>query len=58
MLDDCFACSWLAVLLRKPNLSLRKPVFSPPPPHSLGGCFDGYSAGGVVFAAGLLTLAR
>lgn len=52
MLDVCFACSWLAetVLPRKPkqSLLLRKGVFSPPPPPPCGGCFDGYSAGGVV----------
>lgn len=51
VLDVCFAGSWLAesVLLRKPNQSLllRKQDFPPP----CRGCFDGYSASGVVFAA-------
>lgn len=44
-------CSWRAetVLLRRPNQPLlRKQVFPPARPHPHGGCFDGYSAGGVV----------
>lgn len=52
MLDVCFSRSWLAdvVLLRKLNQSLLRKQVSPPLPcpRPHGGCFDGYSAGGVV----------